>query len=79
LIFFYGLDLLGAKGAPSTPAGWELYDRKKDPLEIRNVYNDPEYADVVRRLKAEMDQLKIEVGDTDEAYPEIVALRQANP
>ncbi len=79
LIFFYGRDVLGQTGAPPTPAGWELYDRELDPFETHNVYSDPGYADVVRELKAELDCLRAEVGDTDEGYPEVVALREATP
>ena len=37
---------------------WELYDLKKDPDELQNVYGDPEYADVVKRLKAELKRLR---------------------
>ncbi|MBW3542233.1 MAG: sulfatase [Planctomycetes bacterium] len=36
---------------------WELYDLKQDPHEMRNVYDDPKYADVVRDLKAELERL----------------------
>ncbi len=27
---------------------WELLDRQADPLELKNVYHDPKYADVVK-------------------------------
>jgi len=37
---------------------WELYDRKNDPNEMNNVYNDPEYADVVKKLKADLADLR---------------------
>jgi len=37
---------------------WELYDLKKDPDELKNVYNDPEYANIVKKLKAELKQLR---------------------
>ncbi|MDO1498881.1 DUF4976 domain-containing protein [Winogradskyella maritima] len=30
---------------------WELYDRLKDPNEIRNVYEEPEYAETVEAMK----------------------------
>ena len=73
LIFFYGLplDAEGAIGGP-TPAGWELYDLKKDPAEMHNIYDNPEYAGIVQKLKKQLAELKQEVGDTDEQYPELL-------
>lgn len=37
---------------------WELYDRKKDPNEMMNVYNDPEYADVVKTMSKQLEVLR---------------------
>jgi arylsulfatase A-like enzyme len=45
---------------------WELLDREKDPLEIRNFYTDPAYAETVKELHAELERLKVEVKETDE-------------
>lgn len=45
---------------------WELYDLKKDPMELNNVYNDPEYADVVERLKKELKELRKKYKDSKE-------------
>jgi arylsulfatase A-like enzyme len=45
---------------------WELYDLVKDPEELRNVYNDPAYADTSAKLKQELQRLKKEVRDNDE-------------
>jgi len=42
---------------------WELYDLAKDPREMNNVYNQPEYADVVEKLKAELTRLQQELKD----------------
>src|SRR5688500_16340655 len=80
LIFFYGLplDAAGAQKTPTTP-GWELYDLRKDPEELRNVFHDPAYAETARRLKAELRELKQRVGDTDDKYPELAKrLESAN-
>ena len=76
LIFYYGLPL-DANGAEKTPTkpGWELYDLQKDPHELRNVYNNPSYAGVVKELKQELLRLKDELGDRDENYPELMELR----
>lgn len=43
----------------------ELYDLRKDPLEMRNLAQDPAHADEVKKLRAEMEKLKRESG-----YPE---------
>jgi arylsulfatase A-like enzyme len=77
LIFFYGLPL-DARGAQpeATPAYWELYDLRKDPDEMHNVYADPAYADVVMQLKSELLRLKEELGDQDEGYPDLMAVRR---
>lgn len=45
---------------------WELYDRKNDPKELRNVYDDPEYADVVKKLKADLADLRVKYKDSEE-------------
>lgn len=45
---------------------WELYDRQKDPLELNSVYNDPQYAGVVEKLKAELTGLRKKYKDSEE-------------
>ena len=42
---------------------------------MRNVYGDPQYADVVTTLKQQLLQLKYQTLDRDEAYPELMAVR----
>lgn len=52
---------------------WELYDRIKDPKELNNVYDDPDYADVVTKLKKELEALRVKYKDSkelDEKYIE---------
>jgi arylsulfatase A-like enzyme len=46
LIHFYTLD------------EWELYDLNEDPNELTSVYDDPDYADTVNVLKAELTRLR---------------------
>lgn len=77
LIFFYGL-ALDAEGAldRSTQPGWELYDLKEDPQESRNVYGQAEFDAITNQLKKELLELKEEIGDTDERYPELMQVRQ---
>ena len=42
---------------------WELYDLKKDKIEMNNLYNDPEYKGIVAELKNKLHQLQSELGD----------------
>jgi len=42
---------------------WELYDLERDPTEMHNVYDDPEYEQMVIRLKRELTRLQTELGD----------------
>jgi len=37
---------------------WELYDLEKDPHELKSVYSDPAYADIVKELTAELKRLR---------------------
>jgi arylsulfatase A-like enzyme len=43
---------------------WDLLDREKDPLETKNFYNDPAYAETVKELKVELARLQTEVKET---------------
>lgn len=45
---------------------WELYDRKKDPQEMQNVYNNPAYADVVVDMKKRLAELRVKYKDSEE-------------
>lgn len=77
LIFFYALPLDVAVARPRvTQPGWELYDLRLDPEELRNVYDDPRYQDVVKRLKRELLAEKERVGDLDEIYPDLMDIRR---
>ena len=65
LIYYYG-DPLGQQGAvgPKTKPEWELLDLEQDPCELNSVYEDPDYAEVVAELKAELRRLQEKVGDS---------------
>jgi arylsulfatase A-like enzyme len=45
---------------------WELLDREKDPLETKDFYADPAYAETVKELHAELKRLREEVKETGE-------------
>ncbi len=44
---------------------WDLFDREKDPSQLRSVYADPAYADAAKELKAELARLRALYGETD--------------
>jgi arylsulfatase A-like enzyme len=46
---------------------WELFDLQADPLEMKNVYNDPGYASVKASLHKRLTKLRIKFKDTDES------------
>ena len=45
---------------------WEFYDLEKDPKELHNAINDPEYQDVIVNMKKEIIRQRELVGDNDE-------------
>jgi arylsulfatase A-like enzyme len=44
---------------------WELYDLEKDPHEMKNVYDDPSYAEVRKELHKQLDELRNQYHDSD--------------
>nr|WP_205856273.1 sulfatase [Phytoactinopolyspora endophytica] len=64
LICYYG----EGKGAPGSSdrrfdPEWELFDLEHDPMELRSVYDEPDYAAVRKDLEVELDRLQREAGD----------------
>jgi hypothetical protein len=59
---------LNARGGRPTPTKpqWELFDLESDPMEMKNAYDDPEYKDVLGKLKSEQIKLQKKLGDNDE-------------
>tara|TARA_Y100000590_G_scaffold59517_1_gene63149 strand:- start:23444 stop:24646 length:1203 start_codon:yes stop_codon:yes gene_type:complete len=45
---------------------WELYDRSNDHQEMKNVYNDPAYGNIVSKLKTELAELRLKYKDSKE-------------
>ena len=45
---------------------WELYDLRKDPNEMKSVYNDLVYADVQANMHKKLKELRAKYGDCDE-------------
>lgn len=47
---------------------WELFDRMKDPRQMRSVYHDPAYAQVRAQLEAELTRLRRELEVPEDHY-----------
>ncbi len=64
LIYYYS-QALGQEGTVDDPKvpEWELFDLKKDPHEMENIYNKPEYKEVTENLKEELHHLQQKVKD----------------
>ena len=69
LIFYYAmpLDASGAVDKEMKP-GWELYDLEKDPFELKNVYDEPEYAQIKKDMIEKLNEAKIKFKDEDLQY-----------
>ena len=57
---------------------WELYDRKNDPQEMKNVYDDPEYADVVTELHEKLADLRVKYNDSVELDMKYIEMYNQN-
>lgn len=53
---------------------WELYDRKKDTLEMKNVFDDPAYSDVVEKLSKDLADLRVQYKDSEELDQKYIEL-----
>ena len=49
--FYYNIDV------------WELYDLEKDPGQVNNIYNNPNYAEVITELKFKLNNLMVKFED----------------
>ncbi len=55
---------------------WELYDRKNDPNEMKNVYNSPKYAETVKVLKIKLEELRKKYRDSTELDEKYIRMIQ---
>lgn len=44
---------------------WELYDLKKDPNEVSNIYNNPDYQQIAKKLKIRLQAMRDELKVTE--------------
>ncbi len=54
-----------------TPAAWEFYDIKNDPGELVNQYSNPEYKDIIEKMKAELKETRKKLNEEDHDYPHL--------
>ncbi|MCP4383307.1 MAG: sulfatase [Hyphomicrobiales bacterium] len=81
LIYWYneGYDLPGTNHG-GEDREWELFDCEKDPLELFNVYSNPDYQNVVLQMTQALEAKMAEIGDDPEhqrsggASPSVVAV-----
>ena len=67
LIHFYPALLDGAKETPRQAQAdsidcWELYDLKKDPHELRNIYGEKGTGHITKRLQKKLHELQLQYG-----------------
>ena len=79
LAYFYGkaLNMTGSSKENTIPT-WEFYDLKKDPHENHNSYNVPEYQDIIKEMKIELQKQRKYYGDMDSYYPELQDITKLN-
>ena len=58
---------------------WELYDRKNDPSELNNVYDDPAYGKIVEKLKNELTELRVKYKDSKELDQKYIDISVKKP
>lgn len=66
LILFYGASIKSDQA--QTPPAWEFYDLKNDPKEMNNLYDNPEYANVIKELKSQLKELRKNYGEDDPKF-----------
>lgn len=52
---------------------WELYDLKKDPNEMHNVYDDSAYSGIREKLKEDLKDLRLKYEDSEELDQKFIA------
>ena len=67
------------KGGPvkdvTTPVAWEFYDLQTDPTEMKNEYNNPAYADVIAKMKRQLQATRkaLREEDTEAEIVEVIS------
>jgi len=75
LIYFHGQPL-GQTDYPPTEPEWEFYDLVNDPVEMYNIYDNPESAKLIKELKSQLLELKKQYDCTDDIYSELFEINR---
>jgi Domain of unknown function (DUF4976) len=80
LVHFYKPDVQIADAGPLAVSSipndyWELFDREKDPGEMRSVFGNPAYADVQTNLMREVFRQRKELKEPDKDDPKAYGLQ----
>jgi len=80
LIFYYGhgLGLNGTTDGWQTPATWELYNLKKDPYELNNIYGKKGAEKITKELKEEILKLQKQYKLDVSKYPALQNIMKNN-
>lgn len=57
---------------------WELYDLKKDPQEMNNVYDNSEYVAIRKEMKNKLKEIQIKYKDSDSLSNQYIELYKEN-
>ncbi len=76
LAFFYGNGLKNneTKDKNLPTQFWDFFDLEEDPNELHNAYNDPNYKDIIKKMKQEIVNQRNLLGDIDENDEEILQI-----
>jgi arylsulfatase A-like enzyme len=55
---------------------WELFDLKNDPMEMKNVYDDPSYVTVRKNLHERLEKIRVTFNDNDELTKSFLPIKK---
>jgi len=73
-LIFYNGHALGYTDFDPVEPEWELFDLEKDPMEMFNAYDEPEYGDIIFKLKKEILEKQAMYEDLHDEYPEMISI-----
>ncbi len=76
LAFFYGNGLKSNEylEGEEPDSYWDFFDLQKDPNELNNAYGDPQYKDIIQKMKLEILNQRELLGDMDQGDAEMLEI-----